>query len=225
MSNILYLSSWPAVQAAYTTGRLGSLNVLPTAIMVLASISWMSYSLAIANPYIMASNIVGAIGAMGFVVVLLPLIPREKASTRLQVQCILVAGTAALLILWTCLVFSKADYEQRKFALGLYSTALCVVMFASPLSTAHEVVTTGNAASIYAPLTFAQCTNCFMWTVYGFAIGDVWVYGPNLTGFILGLMQLVLKMLFNSVPPKRGEEKALRPGKDSDIGSDDNEAA
>jgi hypothetical protein len=38
LSNVLYFSSWPAVQTAYTTGRLGSLNVLPTALMVVSSI-------------------------------------------------------------------------------------------------------------------------------------------------------------------------------------------
>ena len=229
LSNVLYFSSWPAVQTAYTTGRLGSLNVLPTALMVVSSISWMTYALAISNGYIMASNLPGAIATVAFTVVLLPLIPRENASARLQVQCVLVFGTAAELILWTCLVFSDAGFEQRKFALGLYSSGLCVALFASPLSTAYEVITTANAASIYAPLTVAQCTNCLMWTIYGVTIGDVWVFGPNGTGLVLGLIQLVLKCLFSSAPSMRGEQKALRPNKDSskesDIGSDDNEAA
>ena len=40
-------------------------------------------------------------------------------------------------------------------------------------------------------------TNCLMWTVYGFiAAKDVFVWGPNGTGLILGLVQLALKLLY-----------------------------
>jgi hypothetical protein len=44
-----------------------------------------------------------------------------------------------------------------------------------------------------------QSLNCALWTLYGFvATRDVYVWGPNLTGFILGLSQLALKVLFPS---------------------------
>ena len=45
-----------------------------------------------------------------------------------------------------------------------------------------------------------------MWTVYGLAIGDVWVYGPNGTGLCLGLAQLALKILYVSVPYGREQQ-------------------
>ena len=45
----------------------------------------------------------------------------------------------------------------------------------------------------------AQVANCLMWTVYGvFAAKDVFVWGPNGTGLVLGLVQLALKLLFPS---------------------------
>ena len=89
-----------------------------------------------------------------------------------------------------------ADHATRTWSLGLYGSAICVILFASPLSTVREVLVTSSAASIYAPLTIAQVANCWMWTIYGFGIGDVWVYGPNGTGLLLGLVQLALKLLY-----------------------------
>ena len=84
-------------------------------------------------------------------------------------------------------------------------------LFASPLSTMFEVLSSANAASIYAPLTATQCANCAMWTIYGLGIGDVWVYGPNGTGLLLGLVQLALKLAFPSLPKTfKLEEVALR---------------
>jgi len=42
-----------------------------------------------------------------------------------------------------------------------------------------------------------QVANCALWTTYGwFAVRDVFVWGPNLTGLLLGLAQLALKIAF-----------------------------
>lgn len=37
-----------------------------------------------------------------------------------------------------------------------------------------------------------------LWSLYGLAIQDKFVYGPNLTGLGLGLIQLALKLVFPS---------------------------
>ena len=85
----------------------------------------------------------------------------------------------------------------RSYWLGIYASAICVVLFASPLSTIASVLKTGNSESILAPLTLAQIANTLMWTVYGvFAAKDVFVWGPNGAGLGLGLIQLALKFCF-----------------------------
>jgi solute carrier family 50 (sugar transporter) len=208
LSNALYFSSVPAVYNAYQTSHLAPLNVLPLAIMVLSCIGWMSYALAVPNIYIMLSNLPGTVVAVGYVMVTLPLIPNHDRSSRVQVQMTLVVGSALLLCLWSALVFGGATHSQTTFILGAYGSFICVIMFASPLSTMGEVIRTGNAASIYAPLTATQVSNCLMWTCYGLAIGDVWVYGPNGTGLALGLVQLALKLSYPSVPGEAAREHA-----------------
>lgn len=183
----------------------------------------MLYGFTVPNPFIVASNFAGAVASMGFVVVLLPLIPRERAADRLQVQVVMVVGALISYTLWSVLIFSEQHYEQRKFVVGLYGSMLCVILFASPLSTAYEVISTANAASIYAPLTATQVTNCLSWTIYGLVIGDIWVWGPNGMGLALGLMQLALKLIYPSKEKKDDETKALRPRSKeslSDVGSD-----
>lgn len=191
--------------------------------MVWSCNAWMLYGFTVPNPFIVASNFAGAVASMGFVVVLLPLIPRERAADRLQVQVVMVVGALISYTLWSVLIFSEQHYEQRKFVVGLYGSMLCVILFASPLSTAYEVISTANAASIYAPLTATQVTNCLSWTIYGLVIGDIWVWGPNGMGLALGLMQLALKLIYPSKEKKDDETKALRPRSKeslSDVGSD-----
>lgn len=160
LSNALYFSPLPAILRAHREGRLGPLNPLPQALMVLSTNAWMSYALAVPNGFIAASNMPGAVASIGYFAVTLPLIPTKAA--RQQTQLVLVFGAAATLTLWTCLIFMQLDHAARCFWLGAYGSAICVLMFASPLSTLQEVLSTSNAASIYAPLTAAQVTNCAM---------------------------------------------------------------
>ena len=81
------------------------------------------------------------------------------------------------------------------------ATLIFVVLAASPLSSMRTVIARRDAASIYAPMTAAQCVNCLLWTVYGLAAAhNAFVWGPNLTGLLLGLMQLGLKLCFPSRP-------------------------
>ena len=101
------------------------------------------------------------------------LIPPENTATRRSVTLVLAGGAAGLLTLWTYLVFAKVPHDRLVFLLGAFASGICILLFASPLSTVREVVATSNAASIYGPLTATQCTNCAMWTVYGIGIGDI----------------------------------------------------
>ena len=223
LSNFLYFSPLPAVRAAANSGKLGSLNVLPQALMVVSTQAWMAYALAVPNGFIVASNLPGAVAAMAFIMTTLPLV--TSADERRTVRLVLVVGVAIELLLWTYLIFSEVSHGERTFLLGAYGSAICVILFASPLSTVREVVVTANAATIYAPLTIAQCSNCLMWTIYGLAIGDIWVYGPNGTGLCLGLVQLALKLVYRSAPHPRyeGESMSLR-GKES-LSDDDGNSA
>ena len=54
-----------------------------------------------------------------------------------------------------------------------------------------------------APVTLPQVSNCALWTTYGvFAARDIFVWGPNGIGLLLGLAQLSLKLCF----PSKDEE-------------------
>lgn len=197
LSNALYAAPLPATLRRVKAGSLGELNPLPSALMVIGTTSWLGYALSAGNPWIAATNVPGALLAIGTFVALLPLM--RPGRQLQQVQATVVGGSLCTISLWTYLIFSGASAATRSGALGTYASAICVLLFASPLSTISRVIRTGNAASILAPLTAAQCLNCLLWTTYGvFAARDVFVWGPNGTGLILGLAQLALKVCFRS---------------------------
>ena len=196
-SNALYCSPLAAVLERDKAGSMGDLNPLPAAVTVLSSAAWLQYGLSVANPYIVASNVPGVVASIAGFVIMLPLM---MGSSKLKlVQGTFVAGCAATLGLWTWLIFSGMEAAARSTTLGLWASALFIVLCSSPLSSMRQIITSRDASSVYAPMTAAQCLNCGLWTFYGvFAIGDVFVWGPNLVGLLLGITQIGLKLYFPS---------------------------
>ena len=198
LSNGLYLAPVPAVYQAVKRGNVGDLNVLPLAFMTVSTICWFAYALSVPNRFIVASNLPGAFAVLLTFVSMLPIMGSDHEALP-ACQGTLVGGAMATLSLWTFCVFSGAGYAERAQLVGYFASALFVALAASPLSTIRTVLATRSSASIYAPLTLAQCANTLLWTAYGIvAAKDIFVYGPNGVGLALGLVQLGLKIVYPS---------------------------
>jgi solute carrier family 50 protein (sugar transporter) len=194
-STLLYFSPMAAVRAASNDGSLGDLNPIPLALMAVASMCWLVYGLSIRNPFVALSNLPGCVAAIWYSTTVLPLLKGRQLKTM---QNTIVALSAVVVSLWSYLSLSNTPIAQVQSMLGLFASGLFIVLSGSPLSTIKTVLSTRNAGSILSSLTIAQVTNTALWSAYGFAIGDKFVYGPNLAGLGFGLIQLVLKMAFPS---------------------------
>lgn len=197
-SNALYFTSLPTVLAARKSGSLGPFNPLPSTIMVISAFSWLCYGLAVANPWVVASNLPGAAVVLAAFVIMLPIMGKDHKALE-ACQIAIVGGATTSLCIWTWCIFSRVSAFVRAKYIGYFASAIFVTLAASPLSTIRTVISERDSASIYAPLTVAQCANTLLWTIYGMmAAKDIFVYGPNAVGLALGVVQLLLKLIFPS---------------------------
>lgn len=195
-STLLYFSPFTAVRQASKNESLNDLNPVPLAIMAVSSLCWLVYGLSVRDPFVTLSNVPGAIVSIWYVMACLPLL---KGGPQLKTTQNIVVGLSALTInLWTWLALTNKPIDQVSSALGLFASGLFIVLSGSPLSTIKTVLATKNSKSILTQMTFAQITNTALWSAYGLAIKDKFVYGPNMTGLGFGLIQLALKLLFPS---------------------------
>jgi len=205
-SNALFMAPFTAVRARVRANALGDLNPLPVAMTVLSSWAWLQYGLSIPDPYIVAGNLPALTAAVYGFVLMLPLMSNASPDLH-RVQLIFTGGAFANFCLWAYLIFAGVDAKQRSSTLGSWATVIFIILAASPLSSMRMVCAKRDAESIYAPMTAAQCVNCALWTVYGLAAAhNVFVWGPNLTGLLLGLAQLVLKVAF----PSKAQDQSAR---------------
>lgn len=206
-SNALFMAPFTAVLARVHAKSLGALNPLPVAMTVLSSWAWLQYGLSVPDPYIVAGNLPALTAAVYGLLQMLPLMNGAEHSQALNIVVrVFVGGCFVTFCMWAYLIFAGVESGERSSTLGSYATCIFIVLAASPLSSMRTVIATRDASSIYAPMTAAQCINCMLWTVYGLAAAhNIFVWGPNLTGLILGLLQLALKLCFPSkdLPPER----------------------
>jgi solute carrier family 50 protein (sugar transporter) len=194
-STYLYFAPTVAVLSAIKADDISDLNPLPLAFMSVVSVAWLAYGLSARDKYVALSNIAGCIGSIAYVLGILPLLKNNKRTLRMT-QGVILAGYAATLCLWTYLGLSGASAAKISSLLGLFASGFFIILSGSPLSTIKSVFANKNSKSILGALTAAQVVNTSLWSAYGLAVKDAFVWGPNVVGLGLGLVQLLLKIVF-----------------------------
>mmetsp|Transcript_50986 Transcript_50986/g.75662 ORF Transcript_50986/g.75662 Transcript_50986/m.75662 type:complete len:230 (+) Transcript_50986:103-792(+) len=194
LSNSLYFSTLPKMRTVFSEKSLNNFNPMPIIVMALNATAWVWYGLHVPDYAIVYGNAPGALLCAWYIFNLFPLI--EDPADRRICQIVLWAGVIMIMGIQVCLRVLDIEKGAALQLEGLVATGYCVAMFAAPLSKIRQVIVSKDASSIYWPLTTVQVVNCLTWTVYGFVQDDVWLYGPNTAGLILGLVQVALLAIF-----------------------------
>ncbi|GLI70269.1 hypothetical protein VaNZ11_015201 [Volvox africanus] len=193
VSTAMYLSPLKAVLRASREKSLGELNPLPFGVTIANCIAWLSYGLLKHDPFVTAPNAAGVLIAVFMTLTAFGLAD-EEARHKMRFVCCLTAGVMPLLGVFTA--FGAKDAEMQKGVWGLAGNVICLIYYAAPLSTMWEVIRTRNSASILVPLTMMNTMNAALWTTYGVAVLDVYIWLPNGIGLALSVLQVALRLVF-----------------------------
>ncbi|OEU11762.1 hypothetical protein FRACYDRAFT_191872 [Fragilariopsis cylindrus CCMP1102] len=177
--------------------NLDGLNPIPIAIMPCVAISWFIYGLVTSDPYIIIGNGVGSVLSIAYLIGILPLMNNSNNNNTVNsnnkqlfwTQMTVLTSSITTLGLWSILGFLTSDTLSKSAvangavlgeALGIYASIFFIILCSSPLSTISKVIKTKNSSSILGQLTIAQCINTTLWSIYGLAVKDRFVYGPNI---------------------------------------------
>eukprot|EP00798_Chlamydomonas_sp_ICE-L_P006797 gene6797-30767_t len=93
---------------------------------------------------------------------------------------VLISGTGIYIAM------GVSDHEGKIKAAGYLAVTVLLLYYSSPLSVLAKVLTTRNSASLYWPLSVMCCVNGALWIAYGLAVGDAFIWAPNVAGAALG---------------------------------------
>ncbi|XP_065863679.1 bidirectional sugar transporter SWEET17 [Euphorbia lathyris] len=167
---------------------------LPYVCTLLNAALWTYYGIIKPGAYLVATvNGFGILVELVYVsLFLIYASPKMKVKTGITIALLDVGFlVAAVLVTRLALVG-----DVRINATGFICAGLNIIMYASPLAAMKTVVTTKSVEFMPFLLSFFFFLNGAIWTFYAFLTADVFLGVPNGVGFVLGIAQIVLYLIY-----------------------------
>ncbi|XP_074267511.1 bidirectional sugar transporter NEC1-like [Silene latifolia] len=103
--------------------------------------------------------------------------------------------------------FSKGGV--RETSVGWICAVFSVCVFAAPLSVMKMVIKTKSVEFMPFCLSFSLTLCAVMWFFYGFLIQDFYIAMPNVLGFLLGITQMLLYIIYKNSSPKNQQKHLM----------------
>ena len=145
----VFLAPVPTIANIMANKSVGSLPFLPYSSMTVNAFIWTVYGILNKEYKIWAPNAFGLIMGLGYCVQYSKYVPKNANNLPGRLNQHLQLG--GLLMTFTILTAITLDKALASFIIGKLAVIVCVVLFASPLSTLKEVIATKSAKSIPLP--------------------------------------------------------------------------
>ncbi|GAA0151520.1 hypothetical protein LIER_37303 [Lithospermum erythrorhizon] len=119
---------------------------------------------------------------------------------------LLNVGAQGLVMLCSLLLVKG---QNRKTMVGWVCAAVNLAVFAAPLSIMRQVIRTKSVEFMPFTLSLFLTLCATMWFFYGFFISDYYIALPNVIGFILGIAQMGLYLIYKNAR-KDNDEKNFK---------------
>ncbi|OEU18582.1 hypothetical protein FRACYDRAFT_182833 [Fragilariopsis cylindrus CCMP1102] len=202
ISTALYSAPAKSLAKALKRKSLGDLNPKPWAIMTGNCFGWLAYAYYTKNPFVLASNIPGLLVSFWLNAVQSSSLLDEESSQSITINVFTSQDILLLevLSLWMIILVGVGWLGicngKEKEVVGLLVNINLLFFYAAPLQTMSTVVKKKGSNSIHTLTMILNCLNAGFWGIYGLAINDIVIYGPNSIGLLLGIIQAILCCIY-----------------------------
>ncbi|KAJ3375828.1 hypothetical protein GGF31_003033 [Allomyces arbusculus] len=184
---------------------LGTLNPTPYAFIFGNALIWIGYGQFVKDPFVVTPNLLGCVcGAWFTHSAYLYATPAQRWHLD-----VISLGLLFVVMVSTSIAVLGLDYAAGRQLLGIVSIIILALFYSSPLTAFAHVLRTKNAAIFSLPLAAACLVNGALWTVYGMVLADWFIWGPNLLGAIVAVMQIVCRVVFGARVVEEPNEEGL----------------
>ncbi|MFS8014433.1 putative SWEET sugar transporter [Helianthus anomalus] len=143
---------------------------------------------------IITINSVGCIIETAYLVFFLIYATRESFISTTKTLVMFNTISFGLIVSTTLLVTN--DASKRVEIVGWICAIFSVCVFAAPLSIMRLVIRTKSVEYMPFSLSFFLTLCAVVWFIYGLLIKDYYVATPNVLGFLFGVAQMILYMMY-----------------------------
>ncbi|XP_043724162.1 bidirectional sugar transporter N3-like [Telopea speciosissima] len=211
ISFMVYVAPVPTFIRVYKKKSTEGFQSLPYVTALFSAMLWIYYAyLKTGANYLITINSVGCVIETIYIAIYLVYAPR-KARILTAKFLVLLNFCAFSMILLLSQFLTKG--LKRVQAVGWVCVAFSVIVFVAPLSIVRLVIRTRSVEFMPFTLSFFLTLSAVMWFSYGFLLKDLFIALPNILGFIFGVLQMVVYVIYKGCNKKvkvMREEKKLQ---------------
>ncbi|XP_075484829.1 bidirectional sugar transporter SWEET15-like [Primulina tabacum] len=200
VSVLVYFAPLPTFVRIYKEKSTLGFQSVPYNVAFFSAMLWLYYAFLKKNvPLLISINSFGCLIETFYIVSYLWFASRKARIDTTKLFCLMNLVLFPVMFGTTFFLFKEPERAQ---VVGWICVAVSVSVFAAPLSIVFQVVRTRSVEYMPFPLSFFLTLSAIMWFAYGLFQRDLCVALPNVIGFFLGALQMVLYGLFRK--PTRG---------------------
>lgn len=193
------ISGRPTFRQIYQKKSTRGYKSLPYVVALFSAMLWMYYAFIAKDTTLISINSVGCVTETLYIIIYLIYGTKEARKSAAKQIVYLNVSFFGFILLFTFFQFHGA---LRLKIVGWICVAIATCVFAAPLSVVVQVLRTRSVEFMPLPLSFFLTLSAVIWFAYGLFKGDMNVALPNVLGFILGVLQMLLYAIYKSTPKK-----------------------
>ncbi|KAK7260349.1 hypothetical protein RIF29_26321 [Crotalaria pallida] len=214
ISFLVYLAPMPTFIRIYKKKSTESFQSLPYLVALFSSMLWLYY--AYLKPDVVLLITVNSVGcAIEIIYIIIFITYAHKDARSLTIKLFMVMNVGCFTLIPLISHFALAGSLRVK-VVGWICVSSSVSVFAAPLSIMVRVIRTKSVEFMPFWLSFFLTLSAIMWFAYGAFLKDICIAIPNVLGFTLGLLQMLLYAIYKKCEARKIDvteerEQALDP--------------
>ncbi|XP_057782412.1 bidirectional sugar transporter NEC1-like [Salvia miltiorrhiza] len=196
VSFLVYLAPVPTFHRICKKKSTEGFQAIPYAVALFSAMLYLYYAFLKKNAVMLVT-----INSFGCAIELLYLaiymIYATKESRVFTTKLILLLNVTSLGFITTCTYYFACGH-LRVNIVGWICAVFSVTVFLAPLSIMRQVVRTKSVEFMPFTLSFFLTLCAVVWFFYGFLIKDYYIATPNIIGFIFGVAQMILYLVYKN---------------------------
>ncbi|XP_026420034.1 bidirectional sugar transporter SWEET14-like [Papaver somniferum] len=201
ISLMVYLAPVPTFYRIYKKKTTEGFQSLPYVVALFSSMLWIYYAFLKSDAtFLITINSVGCVIETIYLAMYMAYAARKARVQTAKFLLLLNVGAFCLILLLTLLLVRGPN---RVVVLGWVCVGFSVCVFAAPLGIMRKVIKTKSVQFMPFYLSLFLTLSAVAWFSYGLLLKDMYIALPNILGFIFGMGQMILYVIYKGAKPQK----------------------